>query len=221
MDCSPPGSSVHGIFQARVLEWGAIAFSVFTKGHREKENETVSQRVMENTFPKVGFPAWREGPGARMDRLGVFACFFLITYLFIFGSAGSSLLHNLFSSGNEQGLLAAVHAGFSVQWLLLLQSAGSRNRLRQLWLPGRGCSEACGIFVDQGSNLCLLHWQVDSLPLRHQESPPLLVPNWSIYLFWLCWVFTAMHRLLSLWRVGPAVAALRLSCPTARGISVL
>jgi len=27
MDCSLPGSSVHGIFQARVLEWGAIAFS--------------------------------------------------------------------------------------------------------------------------------------------------------------------------------------------------
>ena len=27
MDCSPPGSSIHRIFQARVLEWGAIAFS--------------------------------------------------------------------------------------------------------------------------------------------------------------------------------------------------
>ena len=27
MDCSLPGSSLHGIFQARVLEWGAIAFS--------------------------------------------------------------------------------------------------------------------------------------------------------------------------------------------------
>ena len=27
MDCSPPGSSIHGIFQARVLEWDAIAFS--------------------------------------------------------------------------------------------------------------------------------------------------------------------------------------------------
>ena len=26
MDCNLPGSSVHGIFQARVLEWGAIAF---------------------------------------------------------------------------------------------------------------------------------------------------------------------------------------------------
>ena len=30
MDCSLPGSSVHGIFQARVLEWGAIAFSTPT-----------------------------------------------------------------------------------------------------------------------------------------------------------------------------------------------
>ena len=35
MDYSPPGSSVHGIFQARVLEWGAIAFSdyMFEEGH--------------------------------------------------------------------------------------------------------------------------------------------------------------------------------------------
>ena len=30
MDCSLPGSSIHGIFQARVLEWGAIAFSMHT-----------------------------------------------------------------------------------------------------------------------------------------------------------------------------------------------
>ena len=32
MDCSLPGSSVHGIFQARVLEWGAIAFSDLWNG---------------------------------------------------------------------------------------------------------------------------------------------------------------------------------------------
>ena len=30
MDCSLPGSSVHGIFQAGVLEWGAIAFSILS-----------------------------------------------------------------------------------------------------------------------------------------------------------------------------------------------
>ena len=34
MDCSPPGSSIHEIFQVRVLEWGAIAFSViYYEGH--------------------------------------------------------------------------------------------------------------------------------------------------------------------------------------------
>ena len=32
MDCSPPGSSIHGILQARVLEWGAIAFSTPSPG---------------------------------------------------------------------------------------------------------------------------------------------------------------------------------------------
>ena len=31
MDCSLPGSSIHGIFQARVLEWGAIAFSFYAQ----------------------------------------------------------------------------------------------------------------------------------------------------------------------------------------------
>ena len=36
-----------------------------------------------------------------------------------------------------------------------------------MWLS---CSTACGIFPDQGLNLCLLHWQADSLPLSHQGS---------------------------------------------------
>ena len=35
MDCSPPGSSVHGIFQAKVLEWGAIDTTVMAE--REEE----------------------------------------------------------------------------------------------------------------------------------------------------------------------------------------
>ena len=35
-DCSLPGSSVHGIFQASVLEWGAIAFSQVGLRNREK-----------------------------------------------------------------------------------------------------------------------------------------------------------------------------------------
>ena len=37
MDCNPPGSSIHGIFQARVPEWGAIAFSGKTGYTHAKE----------------------------------------------------------------------------------------------------------------------------------------------------------------------------------------
>ena len=37
--------------------------------------------------------------------------------------------------------------------------------------PRLSSSAACGLFLDQGSNPCLLHWQVDSLPLSHQGSP--------------------------------------------------
>jgi len=37
MDCSLLGSSIHGIFQARVLEWGAIAFSgIYTLGENKE-----------------------------------------------------------------------------------------------------------------------------------------------------------------------------------------
>ena len=38
-------------------------------------------------------------------------------------------------------------------------------------VEGLSCITACEIFLDQGLNLCLLHWQVDSLPLSHQGSP--------------------------------------------------
>ena len=37
------------------------------------------------------------------------------------------------------------------------------------------CSQVCGIFLDQGLNLYLLHWQADSSPLRHQGSPLFLI----------------------------------------------
>ena len=45
MDCSLPGSSIHGIFQARVLEWGAIAFSYPLTSSPQCETEAVRQGV--------------------------------------------------------------------------------------------------------------------------------------------------------------------------------
>ena len=67
MDYSLPGSSIHGIFQARVLEWGAIAFSIWDKeGHYRTMKRPIHQeatvilnvyalnnRVLKNTKEKL------------------------------------------------------------------------------------------------------------------------------------------------------------------------
>ena len=51
MDCSLPGSSVHGIFQARVLEQGAIAFS-----NKNLEEIKKSQSIMNNVITDILLP---------------------------------------------------------------------------------------------------------------------------------------------------------------------
>ena len=53
MDCSLPGSSIHGIFQARVLEWGAIAFSD-VKSKLEQKNIFKKCLCLAVTFLKIG-----------------------------------------------------------------------------------------------------------------------------------------------------------------------
>ena len=62
-------------------------------------------------------------------------------------------------------------AGLSLLRPLLLRSTGSRRAGSVVVAHGPGCSAACGIFPDQGSNPCPLHWQADFQPLRHQGSP--------------------------------------------------
>ena len=61
--------------------------------------------------------------------------------------------------------------GLSLSRSLLLRSTGSRRTGSVVAAHGPSCSAACGIFPDQGSNPCPLHWQADSQPLRHQGSP--------------------------------------------------
>ena len=51
MDCSLPGSSVHGIFQARVLEWLAIAFFVFISTKGELRNNSNEQTMLLSSRP--------------------------------------------------------------------------------------------------------------------------------------------------------------------------
>ena len=62
-------------------------------------------------------------------------------------------------------------AGLSLSRPLLLRSISSRRAGSVVVAHGPSCSAACGIFPDQGSNPCPLHWQADSQPLRHQGSP--------------------------------------------------
>ena len=66
MDCSPPGSSAHGIFQARELEWGAIAFSVCIAS-----SAILWITIMVTVFPMVASPAayipWN-GPKALVPQ---------------------------------------------------------------------------------------------------------------------------------------------------------
>ena len=112
-----------------------------------------------------------------------FIIIFLIN-LFIFGCVGSSLLLKSFLQlAAGRGYSSLQRAGFSLRWL-----SCCRARALGVWasvvvahgLQSAGlvvvahrpsCSAACGILPDQGLNLCLLHWQVDSQPLHHQGSP--------------------------------------------------
>ena len=63
MDCSLPGSSIHGIFQARVLEWGVIALSDFHA--LEKEMATYSS-VLAWRIPETGEPGGLPSMGSEM-----------------------------------------------------------------------------------------------------------------------------------------------------------
>ena len=81
-------------------------------------------------------------------------------------------------------------AGLSLSRPLLLRSTGSRRAGSVIVAHGPSCSAACGIFPDQGSNPCPLHWQADSQPLRHQGSPTYfsfwkLLEFFCIFDFWI------------------------------------
>ena len=65
---------------------------------------------------------------------------------------------------------------------------------------GLSCSEACGIFPDQGSNPCLLCWQADSLPLSCQGN------LYSVLLYLSLWPFFSLFCLIRILR--PSVSYL-------------
>ena len=79
-------------------------------------------------------------------------------------------------------------AGLSPPRHHLLRTTGSRRAGSVTVAHGPSCSAACGIFPDQGSKPCPLHWQADPQPLRHQGSPTIFkgyTPFIVIIKYWL------------------------------------
>ena len=58
---------------------------------------------------------------------------------------------------------------------------------------GFSLSAARGIFPDQGSNLCLLHWEEDSLPLGHPEAPRSSLTHFDHFCLYTQRVFFFLH----------------------------
>ena len=104
------------------------------------------------------------------------------------------------ASGGHSSLWCA---GLSLSRPLLLRSTGSRRTVSVVEAHGPSCSAACGIFPDQGSNPCPLHWQADSQPLCHKGSPDSHC---------LC-VFLLPHILYSLFHFALVTKARSFLCP--------
>ena len=88
MDCSLPGSSTHGIFQARVLEWGAIAFSVcmlshvqlfvtlWTVAHKTPLSVGFSRQEYWSGLPFISSPRDLPNPGIKLESSALAGRFF-------------------------------------------------------------------------------------------------------------------------------------------------
>ena len=137
----------------------------------------------------LGLVNWDDPEGWHLLQIILFIYLFLVV-LGLCWHMGFSVV----AVSGDYSLVAVTWAshcgGFSCRW-----STGSRahgfQSLRQVGsavaapglqsadsvveVHGLSCSAACGIFLHQGLNLCLLHWQVDSLPLSYQGGPGIFI----------------------------------------------
>ena len=109
-------------------------------------------------YIKIKFRELSDHPSLPIKNFNYCHSFFFFNLFYFFGRVlvffAAHRLSLVVASGGYSLLRCA---GFSLRWLLLLQSTGSVVVAHRL-----SCFAACGIFPDQGSNLCPLHWQADS-----------------------------------------------------------
>ena len=89
MDCSPPGSLVHGIFQVRVLEWGAIAFSnawkwkVKVKSLSHVWPSATPWTAAYQAPPSMGFSRQEHWSGVPLPSLTIVFTFSTLYYIYL------------------------------------------------------------------------------------------------------------------------------------------
>ena len=149
---SPPGSSVHGTLQTRILEWVAISFSRGSSRPRH---------------------------GTQVSRIGgrVLYCESK-SHLVMSNSLQPHGLYSLWNSSEYWSGLPCPPSGdlpkpgIKPRFPALQADSLPAEPPRKPKSTGAGSSSLLqGIFPTQGQNLGLLHWQEDSLPLGYQGSP--------------------------------------------------
>ena len=144
---------------------------ILSSGHFSLLTKLMTRYTAQSSvqFSKAA-PEWRSHVGA--------VHFLWFIDVFIFSCAESSFLCGLFSYWGKWGLLSSCHvwashcSGFSRCGAQAPGCVGFCSCDSQaLEHKFNSCGAwACGIFLDRGSNLCLLHWRVDSLRLSHHGS---------------------------------------------------
>ena len=123
---------------------------------------------------------------------------YLFIYLFIYSSIYSWLCWVFVSVRGPSPVAASGGhpssrcAGLSPSRPLPSRSTGSRCAGSAIVAHGPSRSAARGIFPDQGSNPCALHWQADSQPLCHQGSPIYFIYS-NVYLSHKLLIYPSPH----------------------------
>ena len=199
--CSWPGSSVHGILQARIQEWVAISCSRESSWHRDRNYISVGSCILKaDSLPLVP-------PGKLwLERKTNFnPSVQLLSRIRLFATPWTAACQASLSITNSQSLLKHIS----------MESVMPSNYLilcHPLFLPQR-------TFPTQGLNPCLLHllhWQVGSLPLSYLGSLTgvLSVQFSHSVMSNSLWTHGLQHRRLHC--PSPTPRACSNSCPSSR-----
>ena len=116
----------------------------------------------------------------HLSKFHTYASIILFIYLFLAVlclccCTGVSLAASLWLWCTDFSLWSKGSRAHRLQWLWhvgsVVVACGIQSTSSIVVAHGLSCFMACRILSDQGSNPCLLHWQVDSLPQSHQEVP--------------------------------------------------